>query len=203
MDQDTLETSYTPHISNYVHSGEKLKIYTFPAAVLKKVAEDVTEFDEDLEKLCMNMLYTMYEAPGIGLAAPQVGISKRIFVIDTMFDREKFLSPGGKEEFRLKNFAPLIFINPVIKNKAGETTQQEGCLSFPGLFEDVKRAENITVDFQRVDGSHDSIEASDLLSVCIQHENDHLDGVVFLDRLSFLKKSMLTKKFLKKKKSSS
>lgn len=200
MNNESNSSDYVPHISDYKHEGEKLKIYTFPAPVLKKVAQPVEVFDEELEELCLNMLFTMYKAPGIGLAAPQVGVSKRIFVIDTQFEREKVLTASG-EEYRLTNFSPLIFINPVITEKQGETTQQEGCLSFPGLFEDVKRAENIVVEYQTLKGEKASIEAKDLLSVCIQHENDHLDGIVFLDRLSFLKKNMLTKKFMKKKKS--
>jgi peptide deformylase len=186
-------------MDNYAHHGETLKVYKYPASVLKKVSENVTVFDDDLATLCQNMLYTMYEAPGIGLAAPQVGISKRIFVIDTEFKREKVLNSQGESEIRLSNFSPLIFINPAIKDQAGTTIQQEGCLSFPGIYEDVKRAESITIEYQNMQGEKLSMPANDLLSVCVQHENDHLDGIVFLDRLSFLKKSMLTKKFLKKK----
>lgn len=196
----TTVATYAEAFKNYSPSGEELKIFTYPAPVLKKVAEPVTEFNEDLKSLCLNMLFTMYQAPGIGLAAPQVGISQRIFVMDIDYDREQVTRADGTNDIELKNFNPLIFINPVIKNKKGEILYQEGCLSFPGIYEDVKRAEEITVDFSDWDGNPHSINASELLSVCIQHENDHLDGIVFLERLSLLKKNLLMKKFLKKKK---
>lgn len=188
------------HIKDYSLSGEELEIYKFPAPVLKKKAQEVTEFDENLEKLCLNMLYTMYTAPGIGLAAPQVGISKRIFVIDTQFEREKVINSDGKEEIRLKNLTPFIFINPVLKNQEGEVLHQEGCLSFPGIFVDVKRAEKLTVEFKNLKGENMSMDVDELLSICVQHEFDHIEGIVFLDRLSMLKRNMLMKKFLKNKK---
>ncbi len=196
----TTVAAYNEAFTNYSPEGEKLKIYTYPAPVLKKVAEPVELFDDELKTLCRNMLFTMYQAPGIGLAAPQVGLSKRIFVMDIDYNREQVTRADGTSDTVLKDFNPLIFINPKIKNKVGEILYQEGCLSFPGIFEDVKRAEAITVEFQDWEGNPHTLEASDLLSVCIQHENDHLDGVVFLERLSLLKKNLLMKKFLKKKK---
>ena len=187
-------------LENYVLEGEKLNIFTYPAPVLKKVAEPVTEFNDELKLLVKNMLYTMYKAPGIGLAAPQVGISQRIFVMDIDFDREEITKADGSSEHVLSNFSPRVFINPVFKEPEGEQLYEEGCLSVPGVYEDVKRARKITVDFQDLEGNQQTLVAEDLLSVCLQHENDHLDGIVFLERLSMLKRNLLTKKFLKKKK---
>jgi len=184
-------------LENYKLEGEKLEIFTYPAPILKKVAKPVIEFNDELHALIKNMLYTMYHAPGIGLAAPQVGVSQRFFVLDIWYDREKITHADGREEFRLSEFSPMVFINPVFKNKSGEIIHEEGCLSVPGIYEDVKRAEFVTVEFQDMFGNHHEIEADELLSVCLQHENDHLDGIVFIERLSFLKKQLLEKKFLK------
>lgn len=187
-------------LENYKHEGELLQILTYPAPILKKVAEPVTEFNDELKTLCKNMLYTMYEAPGIGLAAPQVGKGIRLFVMDIDFDREEITKADDSIEYKLSNFNPMVFINPVIKNEEGEVLYEEGCLSVPGIYEDVKRFETITVEYQDLDGSNRSIEADELLSICIQHENDHLEGIVFLERLSMLKQNILKKKFLKQKK---
>lgn len=187
-------------LENYKLEGELLQIQTYPAPVLKKVALPVTEFNEELELLCKNMLFTMYKAPGIGLAAPQVGQSIRLFVMDIEYDREEITKADDSVEYKLSNFNPMIFINPVIKNTQGETLYEEGCLSVPGIYEEVKRFETITVDYQDIRGNHHSIDADELLSICIQHENDHLEGIVFLERLSMLKQNLLKKKFLKQKK---
>lgn len=191
---------YKAAFQDYKPTGQNLPIFTYPAPILKKVAEPVTEFNEELKQLCFDMLNTMYEAPGIGLAAPQIGKSIRLFVMDIDYERNKITRADGSIDFELSNFNPLIFINPIIENKEGEILYQEGCLSVPGIYEDVKRAEACVVKFQDWDGNHHSIEAHELLSVCIQHENDHLDGIVFLERLSMLKKNLLTKKYMKQKK---
>lgn len=191
---------YQEAFKDYKPEGENLKIYTYPSPVLKKVAEPVTEFGDDLKKLCLDMLATMYEAPGIGLAAPQVGVSQRLFVMDIDYKREKVTRADGTIEYELGDFNPLIFINPRIEDKQGEMLYQEGCLSVPGIYEDVKRAESIKVTFQDWNGNEHQLNAEELLSVCIQHENDHLDGIVFLERLSLIKRNLLTKKFMKKKK---
>jgi len=188
-------------LKNYVFEGELLNIHTYPDPILEKNATDVTDFNDELKLLCKNMLYTMYNAPGIGLAAPQVGISKRIFVIDVDYNKEETEEDSG--EYTYSDFNPLIFINPVIKNEQGSTTYQEGCLSIPGIYEDVKRSEEITVEFQDTDGNKKEIQASELLSICIQHENDHLNGIVFIDRLSTLKKNFFKKKLIKAKKNQS
>lgn len=188
------------YLENYKLEGKMLPIYTYPAPVLKKVATPVTEFNEELRQTCMDMLFTMYHAPGIGLAAPQVGISKRFFVMDIWYDREEVKNAEGNTEFRLSNFQPVVIINPIFKNKTGEILYEEGCLSVPGIYEEVKRARLVTVEFQDMWGNQHSVDADELLSVCLQHENDHLDGIVFIERLSLLKKQLLEKKYLKNQK---
>lgn len=185
-------------LKNYILEGELLNIHTYPDPILQAKTNEVTNFDEDLKTLCKNMLYTMYNAPGIGLAAPQVGIPEKIFVIDVEYKREETEEDSG--EYTFSNFNPLIFINPIIKNKVGNTVYQEGCLSLPGIYEDVKRAETITIEYQDTDGNKKEIDADELLSICIQHENDHLEGVVFINRLSTLKKNFFKKKLIKAKK---
>jgi peptide deformylase len=185
---------------NYELAGDLLNIHTYPDPVLTQVAQPVApeEFNEELKLLCKNMLYTMYNAPGIGLAAPQIGISKRIFVIDVDYNREE--TSEGSEEYALSDFNPLVFINPKFIVEEGQTTYQEGCLSLPGVYEDVKRFEQIKVEYQDTDGNTHQMDADGLLSICIQHENDHLDGIVFIDRLSTLKKNFFRKKLIKDKK---
>jgi peptide deformylase len=185
-------------LENYELKGSKLPIITYPDPVLTTVATDVTEFNDELKELCKNMLYTMYHAPGIGLAAPQIGLSKRLFVVDVDFSREE--TEVDSDEYVLGEFNPKIFINPRIIKTEGETTYQEGCLSLPGIYEDVKRFEKIEVEYQDTDGNKHTIEADELFSICIQHENDHLDGKVFIDRLSNLKKTFFKKKLTKAKK---
>jgi peptide deformylase len=202
-------------LQNYHISGKKLPIKTYPDPVLSSVARDVEphEFNGDLKNLCLNMLYTMYHAPGIGLAAPQIGISKRIFVLDVNYTRTNLNNEDEDDSFdenehevvdisKLSNLKPQIFINPIIESKTGERSYQEGCLSLPGVYEDVKRADKITVKYQDTDGNHHSVEADELLAICIQHENDHLDGIVFIDRLSTLKKNFFKQKLIKEKKRS-
>lgn len=187
------------NLDNYELSGSELPIFTYPDPVLSKVAEPVTKFDSELEKLVEDMLFTMYHAPGIGLAAPQIGKSVRLFVLDVEYDREVITNAAGKEEVRLSDFRPMVFINPVITGAAGTTTYEEGCLSVPGVYEEVKRHKSINVKYQNLKGETLEIVADDMLSICIQHENDHLDGVVFIERLSNLKKNFYKKKMVKEK----
>jgi peptide deformylase len=186
-------------ITNYELLGERLPILTYPEPVLSQVAKPVTEFNQSLEKLVKDMLFTMYHAPGIGLAAPQIGESIRLFVLDVDFDRETITNAAGKEEVRMSNFNPMVFINPVITGKTGTTTFEEGCLSVPGVYEEVKRFEGVHVKYQDLKGNFHEIEAHDMLAICIQHENDHLDGIVFIERLSNLKKNFYKKKMIKEK----
>ena len=183
----------------YKFEGELLKVLTYPSAILKKVALPVVEFDDELKELARNMLFTMYKAPGIGLAAPQVAHSKRIFCIDTDFERERVTDSNGIDTFRYSNFNPIVLINPVITEKDGEMVYQEGCLSFPGVFEDIKRAEKVIVEYQDTEGHKKIMTAEGVQAVCIQHELDHLDGIVFIEKLSQLKRTFLLKKFKKKK----
>lgn len=187
-------------IENYKLKGERIPIYTYPEPVLSKKAAPVTEFNKDLEKLVEDMLFTMYHAPGIGLAAPQVGHSIRLFVLDVDYDREVITNAEGKEEVHLSNFGPWIFINPEITGTAETITYEEGCLSLPGIYEEVKRHKEIRVRYQDIKGQVHELNADDLMSICIQHENDHLEGIVFIERLSNLKKSFYKKQLTKAKK---
>lgn len=189
-------------LQNYQLEGEKLPIFTIPAPILKQKASIVTQFDDELRTLIKNMFFTMYNAPGIGLAAPQVGASLRLFVMDIDFNREEITKSDGSTLYELSNFNPQVFINPVFKLSEGEQIYEEGCLSVPGVYEDVSRFEHIIVEYFDMYGEPHSLEADGLLSVCIQHENDHLEGLVFLDRLSTLKRNFLKKKFLKTQKKS-
>ena len=115
-------------------------------------------------------------------------------------EREEITRPDGTKEYRPHGFNPRVFINPVIKPIQGQIVHEEGCLSVPGVYEEVKRTEEIEVEYQDINGEKQILKTDGLLSVCIQHENDHLNGVVFLERLSQLKRSFLTKKYLKSRK---
>lgn len=187
------------NLEKYELKGTELPIVTYPEPVLSQVAQPVDKFDKNLEHLVKDMLFTMYHAPGIGLAAPQVGKSIRLFVLDVDYDRETITNAAGKEEFRLSNFHPMVFINPVITGTSGTTVFEEGCLSVPGVYEEVKRYKSIHVKYQDLKGDFHELEADDMLSICIQHENDHLDGIVFIERLSNLKKQFYKKKMVKEK----
>lgn len=188
------------YIENYKLVGTLLPIYTYPEPVLSTVAKPVTVFDKKLEQLVRDMLYTMYHAPGIGLAAPQVGLSQRVFVIDVDYDREEVTAADGSTSMEYSNLKPRVFINPKFTVKQGETISQEGCLSVPDVYEDVTRAEVVTVEYQDLKGNSHTLDADELLSICLQHENDHLDGIVFIDRLSPLKKKFFKSKLVKEKK---
>ena len=186
-------------LNNYKHEGESLKIEIWPSPALSKKTQKVESFDDDLKCIIKNMLFTMYSTPGIGLAAPQVNVNKRFFVLDIDYKREKVTLPDNTEEYHLDEFNPMVFINPVIKSKKGEILYEEGCLSIPGVYEEVKRAEEISVEFQDIHGNQQQLDTDGILAVCIQHECDHLNGIVFLDRLSLLKRKFIKKKFLKER----
>ncbi len=160
-----------------------LKIRHYPDPVLKKVAEPVTEFDDSLRQLAHDMAETMYAAPGVGLAAPQVGISKRLAVIDCS---------ARDEDAQL-----LIMVNPEIIDREGESCEEEGCLSVPEYYAQVDRSARVKVRFQDLDARTRVIEADGLTSIACQHEIDHLDGILFVDHLSPLKRSMFRKKWQK------
>ena len=163
------------------------KILTEPDPILRKKSSPIANVDDDLRKILKNMLETMYKAPGIGLAAIQVGILKRAVVIDVSKEDEK------------KN--PLFLINPEIIYKSNETSiYEEGCLSLPGQYAEIERPSKCQVKYIDFDGKARELKAEGLLSTCIQHEIDHLDGVLFIDYLSKLKKTMIIKKLSKQKK---
>jgi len=162
------------------------KILTEPNQILRQVSLPVEKVDDEERKLMDDMLETMYSARGIGLAAIQIGIPKRIIVMDLSKENEK------KE--------PRYFINPIIKNKNKKlTTYEEGCLSVPGQFAEIDRPSECEVEYLDYDGEKKFLNASGLLATCIQHELDHCEGKLFIDYLSKLKKSMIIKKLSKQK----
>ena len=156
----------------------RLRILHFPDPRLRRHAEPVSAVDDHVRRLIDDMLETMYDAPGIGLSAPQVNVAKRVVAIDVSKDRN----------------APLCLVNPEIRSVSGETETEEGCLSVPGVYEMVKRPEKVRVHALDRDGRSREIEAEGLLAVCIQHEIDHLDGRLFVDHLSRLKRQRIRKK---------
>lgn len=158
-----------------------LEILEFPDPRLRTRAKPVENVDSRLVALIDNMLETMYEAPGIGLAASQVNIHQRLIVLDVSEDKTE----------------PYVLINPEIVAKEGEIETAEGCLSVPGFYEPVVRAERVLVDAVDRDGEMRRIEADGLLSVCIQHEMDHLEGKLFVDYLSGTKRQLIRKKLVK------
>ena len=163
------------------------KIVIEPDPILRKKSEILEKVDDELRGLLDDMLATMYSAPGIGLAAVQVGILKRAIVIDVSKDKEK------------KN--PFFLINPEIISKSKNTsTYEEGCLSLPGYFAEIERPAECHVKYIDYYGKKKEIKATGLLSTCIQHEIDHLNGVLFIDYLSKLKRDMIIKKLIKQKK---
>ena len=163
------------------------KILIEPDPILRKKCESLEKVDDQVRKLMDDMLETMYKAPGIGLAAIQLGILKRIVVIDISKENEK------------QN--PLFLINPVITKKSKNTSiYEEGCLSIPGQFAEIERPAECTLKYINYQGKNKELKADGLLATCIQHEVDHLDGILFIDYLSKLKKDMIVKKLVKQKK---
>jgi peptide deformylase len=160
-----------------------LRIRKYGDPVLETKAEPVTEFNEELKQLAADMFETMYANKGIGLAAPQVGVSKRLTVLD---------HSAGEDES-----AKLVLVNPEILVKEGVQIGEEGCLSIPGFREDVKRAYRVRVRAQDLDGNFFETEGEELLARAIQHEIDHLDGILFLQHLSLLKRDLIKRKIRK------
>jgi peptide deformylase len=158
-----------------------LKILQYPDPRLHTVARPVAEVNDEIRQLAADMAETMYAAPGIGLAATQVDRHVRMLVVDTSEEKN----------------ALGVFINPVILEKDGETVYEEGCLSVPGIYEKVSRAEHIRVRAQNAQGQQFELEADGLLAICLQHEIDHLDGKVFVEYLSRLKQERIRTKLVK------
>tara|TARA_B100001121_G_C18641317_1_gene599387 strand:- start:830 stop:1354 length:525 start_codon:yes stop_codon:yes gene_type:complete len=165
----------------------KRKIIIEPDPILRQKSGNLEKVDNDLRKLMDDMLETMYSAPGIGLAAVQIGILKRLIVIDITKDDKK------------KN--PIFLVNPKIISKSKNTSiYEEGCLSLPGHFAEIERPSECQINYLDYNGKEKKLKASGLLATCIQHEIDHLDGILFIDYLSKLKKDMIIKKLKKYKK---
>jgi len=163
------------------------KILIEPDPILRKKSEALEKVDTDTQKLMDDMLETMYAAPGIGLAAIQIGILKRLVVIDISKEEEK------KQ--------PIFLVNPEIIYRSKETSvYEEGCLSLPGQFAEVERPSECTIKYIDYYGKEKELKADGLLATCIQHEIDHLNGILFIDYLSKLKKDMIIKKLVKQKK---
>ena len=163
------------------------KILTEPNKILRQKSIPVEGVDKDMQKLMDDMLETMYAAPGIGLAAIQVGVPKRIIVLDI------------QQKEGQKN--PLFFVNPEIIEKSKKlTTYEEGCLSVPGQFAEIDRPDQCHIKYLDYEGNKKEMKAEGMLATCIQHEMDHLEGILFIDYLSKLKKSMIVKKLSKQKK---
>jgi peptide deformylase len=160
-------------------------ILEYPDPKLREVARPVAEVDDAIRQLVDDMAETMYAAPGVGLAAPQIGVSLRIFVIDTATEDEP-------AEFR-------AYINPEIIETRGTQSWKEGCLSFPGVAESIKRAEHVIVRAQGVDGVPFELEATGLLAVAIQHETDHLNGVLMIDKVGPIQRRRMGKKLAEHK----
>lgn len=165
----------------YTWIMENLDIVLYPDQGLREVCQSVGEMNDQLDKLIDDMFYTMYHAPGIGLAAPQVAVQERVIVVDVS---------EGKDD-------PIALINPEIVQSAGTITWEEGCLSIPDIYAKVNRPSEILVRAMNRDGKQIEMEASELLAVCIQHEIDHLDGKLFVDHLSPLKRTRALQKFKK------
>ena len=158
-----------------------LEILEFPDPRLRTVAEPVEQFDEELAELVAAMFETMYDRQGIGLAATQVNHHRRLLVMDTSEDRDR----------------PRVFINPRIVETVGSQVYEEGCLSVPGIYAKVERADRVRVAAQQPDGTDFEVELDGLEAICLQHEMDHLDGKLFVDYLSPLKRQMVRKKLEK------
>ncbi|WP_321325032.1 peptide deformylase [Thiomicrorhabdus sp.] len=160
---------------------EKLDIVLYPEAGLREVCKPIAEMNDDIDKLIDDMFYTMYDAPGIGLAAPQIAVQERLIVVDISESKDQ----------------PIALINPEIVRSAGKINWEEGCLSIPGIYATVTRPSDIIVRGMNRDGKTIEFEANDLLAVCIQHEIDHLNGKLFVDHLSGLKRTRALQKFRK------
>ena len=162
------------------------KILTEPDIFLRQISHDVEKVDDKIRSLMDDMLETMYAAPGIGLAAIQIGVPKRVIVIDLSKDEEK---------------TPLYFVNPkVIVKSKNKSTYEEGCLSVPGQFAEVDRPNECHLSYVNYNGQKKELRAEGLLATCIQHEMDHLEGILFIDYLSKLNKNYIVKKLSKQKK---
>ena len=172
------------------------KILTEPNKILRQKSLIVEKVDKDIQKLMDEMLETLYAAPGIGLAAIQIGVAKRVIVIDIGRNRDR-----DQDQDKEPQRNPMYFVNPEIVWKSEEKfTYEEGCLSVPNQFAEIDRSKQCHVKYLDYNGHSQELKAEGLLATCIQHEIDHLEGILFIDYLSKLKKSMIIKKLSKQKK---
>ncbi len=182
-----------------------LPIVLSPDPILNEVSQPVAKVDEQLQKFMDDMLATMYNARGIGLAAVQVGELKRVLTMDTSYEIEDdhIHSHDGSccgGDVKVKNGEPIFMVNPEIIEQSKELyTYKEGCLSFPESFSDVKRPKKVKISFLDYHGQPQELEFEGILAVCVQHEIDHLDGITFVDHLSRMKREIILKKVAKKK----
>lgn len=178
-----------------------LPILTYPDSRLREISKPVEKVSKEIKTLVDNMLETMYQANGIGLAAPQVGELVRILVIDVRRISEPEDGEDTPEssltELESKVQFPLVLINPVVVKGEGQTTYEEGCLSVPGYYEEVNRYNWVRVEALNRNGEKFVLETDGLLAICIQHEMDHLEGKLFIDRLSFVKSNKIKNKIKK------
>lgn len=174
-----------------------LEVVEWPAKILETKSEEVRDFGPDLQSFVKDMNETMDHAGGIGLAANQVNVAKRIIVIHITYTAPKpgEEDPEPREPWHDKRY---VFINPKIVKKAGKIRWQEGCLSFPEIFDFVDRAEEVWVEAQDEHGKPFQLHANGLMAVCLQHEIDHIDGIVFINRMSRLKSSMIRQKIARR-----
>ena len=173
------------------------EILTEPNKLLRAKSLAEEKVNEDLQKLMNDMLETMYAAPGIGLAAIQVGVPKRVIVLDIEW-RNKSESTNDEKQAVKRN--PMCFVNPeIITKSTNNSTYEEGCLSVPGQFAEIERPDKCRIKYLDYYGQSKELVAKDMLATCIQHEMDHLEGILFIDYLSKLKKSMIVKKLTKQK----
>lgn len=172
-----------------------LNVVEYPAKVLETKSTDVTEFNDEFKTFVADMHETMDAAGGIGLASNQVGVAKRVLVILIPYEERRGEAPEARQYWHDKRYT---FVNPVITKKQGKFKGQEGCLSFPEIYENVERSAEIWVTAQDEDGKTFEVHANGLFSVCLQHEIDHIDGIVFIKRMSPLKASLVKKKVAKR-----
>ena len=166
-----------------------LEILTYPDPFLRKVAAPITDIDDQIKTTAANMLETMYQKSGLGLAAIQVGVDKRMFVMDVVFNRE---DPDSEKK-------PVVIINPEIIEKGGESLVEEGCLSVVDFRAEVNRSSKVTLQYQDLEGNSLQYEAEGIAAICVQHELDHLDGKLFIDYLPPIKRKMIKSKLKKAK----
>lgn len=173
-----------------------LKIVEWPANVLETPAKEVSVFDAAFKQFVRDMHETMHASKGIGLAANQVGVLQRVLTINIPWSESRYSDQEEKQE--PWHNKPFTFVNPRIVKKAGTAKFQEGCLSFPDIYEWVTRADEVWVEAQDEDGKKFEMHANGLMAICLQHEIDHIDGIVFINRMSRLKSNMVRKKIEKR-----